>query len=225
MAGEFQITYERQDDEMIAIIDYDAGNIKSVEKAMQLLGQEVTITRDRETIMNADKVILPGVGAFGDAMGKLRQYGLDEVIRDVTAKGTPFLGICLGLQLLFESSEETPGVEGLGILKGKILRIPPSPGLKIPHMGWNSLHLQNSGRLFKDIPENTYVYFVHSYYLQAEDEEIVKATTQYSTCIHASVEKGNVFACQFHPEKSSRWGLKILENFAALEAGTGKEEA
>ena len=124
MAGESQITYERQDDEMIAIIDYDAGNIKSVEKAMQLLGQEVTITRDRETIMNADKVILPGVGAFGDAMGKLRQYGLDEVIRDVTAKGTPFLGICLGLQLLFERSDETPGVEGLGILKGEILRIP-----------------------------------------------------------------------------------------------------
>ena len=210
---------------MIAIIDYDAGNIKSVEKAMQLLGQEVIITRDRETIMNADKVILPGVGAFGDAMSKLRQYGLDEVIRDVTAKGTPFLGICLGLQLLFERSDETPGVEGLRILKGEILRIPDKEGLKIPHMGWNSLHLQNSGRLFKDIPENTYVYFVHSYYLQAEDEEIVKATTQYSTCIHASVEKGNVFACQFHPEKSSRWGLKILENFAALEAGTGKEEA
>ena len=225
MAGEFQITYERQDDEMIAIIDYDAGNIKSVEKAMQLLGQEVIITRDRETIMNADKVILPGVGAFGDAMGKLRQYGLDEVIRDVTAKGTPFLGICLGLQLLFESSEETPGVEGLGILKGKIVKIPPAPGLKIPHMGWNSLHFQNNGRLFQGIPEQTYVYFVHSYYLQAEEPEIVKATTEYSTCIHASVEKDNVFACQFHPEKSSKWGLKILENFAAVgkDGNTEKE--
>ena len=210
---------------MIAIIDYDAGNIKSVEKAMQLLGQEVTITRDRETIMNADKVILPGVGAFGDAMGKLRQYGLDEVIRDVTAKGTPFLGICLGLQLLFESSEETPGVEGLGILKGKIVKIPPAPGLKIPHMGWNSLHFQNNGRLFQGIPEQTYVYFVHSYYLQAEEPEIVKATTEYSTCIHASVEKDNVFACQFHPEKSSKWGLKILENFAAVgkDGNTEKE--
>ena len=210
---------------MIAIIDYDAGNIKSVEKAMQLLGQEVTITRDRETIMNADKVILPGVGAFGDAMGKLRQYGLDEVIRDVTAKGTPFLGICLGLQLLFESSEETPGVEGLGILKGKIVKIPPAPGIKIPHMGWNSLHFQNNGRLFQGIPEQTYVYFVHSYYLQAEEPEIVKATTEYSTCIHASVEKDNVFACQFHPEKSSKWGLKILENFAAVgkDGNTEKE--
>ena len=210
---------------MIAIVDYDAGNIKSVEKALQFLGQEPVVTRDKETLLQAEKVIVPGVGAFGDAMGKMHQYGLVEVLREIAAKGTPLLGICLGLQLLFESSDETQGVEGLGILKGKILRIPPSPGLKIPHMGWNSLHLQNSGRLFKDIPENTYVYFVHSYYLQAEDEEIVKATTRYSTCIHASVEKGNVFACQFHPEKSSRWGLKILENFAALEAGTGKEEA
>ena len=156
---------------------------------MQLLGQEVTITRDRETIMNADKVILPGVGAFGDAMGKLRQYGLDEVIRDVTAKGTPFLGICLGLQLLFERSDETPGVEGLGILKGEILRIPDQEGLKIPHMGWNSLKFQNNGRLFKDIPEDSYVYFVHSYYLKAEDEGIVTATTEYSTHIHASVDR------------------------------------
>ena len=155
---------------MIAIIDYDAGNIKSVEKAMQLLGQEVIITRDRETIMNADKVILPGVGAFGDAMSKLRQYGLDEVISDVTAKGTPFLGICLGLQLLFERSDETPGVEGLGILKGEILRIPDKEGLKIPHMGWNSLKFQNNGRLFKGIPEDSYVYFVHSYYLKAADD-------------------------------------------------------
>ena len=210
---------------MIAIIDYDAGNIKSVEKAMQLLGQEVIVSRDREEILRADKVILPGVGAFGDAMSKLRQYGLDEVIRDVTAKGTPFLGICLGLQLLFERSDETPGVEGLGILKGEILRIPDKEGLKIPHMGWNYLKFQNNGRLFKGIPEDSYVYFVHSYYLKAEDESIVTATTEYSTLIHASVESGNVFACQFHPEKSSRWGLKILENFAALEAGTGKEEA
>ena len=192
---------------MIAIIDYDAGNIKSVEKAMQLLGQEVIITRDRETIMNADKVILPGVGAFGDAMSKLRQYGLDEVIRDVTAKGTPFLGICLGLQLLFERSDETPGVEGLGILKGEILRIPDKEGLKIPHMGWNSLKFQNNGRLFKGIPEDSYVYFVHSYYLKAADEGIVTATTEYSTHIHASVEQGNVFACQFHPEKSSDIGI------------------
>ena len=201
---------------MIAIIDYDAGNIKSVEKAMQLLGQEVIITRDRETIMNADKVILPGVGAFGDAMSKLRQYGLDEVIRDVTAKGTPFLGICLGLQLLFERSDETPGVEGLGILKGEILRIPDKEGLKIPHMGWNNIKVKEDSRLFKGLPENPYVYFVHSYYLKAADEGIVAATTEYTTHIHASVESGNVFACQFHPEKSSDVGLKILKNFASL---------
>lgn len=202
---------------MIAIIDYDAGNIRSVEKALLALGQDVTVTADRDEILHADKVILPGVGAFGDAMEKLKQSGLDEVICEVTEKGTPFLGICLGLQLLFEHSDEAPGVEGLGILKGEILRIPDKEGYKIPHMGWNSLHLENDGRLFKGIAENSYVYFVHSYYLQAEDPAIVKATTDYSTCIHASVEQGNVFACQFHPEKSSAVGLQILKNFAAIQ--------
>ena len=201
---------------MIAIIDYDAGNIRSVEKAMAKLGQEVWITRDRERIMNADKVILPGVGSFGDAMAHLREYNLVEVIKDVVAEKKPFLGICLGLQLLYESSEETPGVEGLGILKGKILKIPEQEGLKIPHMGWNSLHLQNDGRLFRGIEQNPYVYFVHSYYLKAGEEETVKATTQYSVNIHASVEKDNVFACQFHPEKSGDLGLQILKNFAEL---------
>ena len=201
---------------MIAIIDYDAGNIKSVEKALILLGQDVVITRDRDTILKADKVILPGVGAFGDAMDKLKQYKLDTVIREVADKGIPFLGICLGLQLLFESSDEAPGVEGLGILKGQILRIPDAEGLKIPHMGWNSLHLENDGRLFKGISENAYVYFVHSYYLKAADPSIVKASTEYSTHIHASVEQGNVFACQFHPEKSSDVGLQILKNFVEL---------
>ncbi len=201
---------------MIAILDYDAGNIKSVEKALQLLGEETVLTRDRDTILSSEKVILPGVGAFGDAMANLERYGLVGVIHEVVDRGIPFLGICLGLQLLFESSEETPGVKGLGILKGRILRIPETEGLKIPHMGWNSLHIQNEGRLFKDIPEDTYVYFVHSYYLQAENETIVKATCEYGTTIHASVEQGNVFACQFHPEKSSRFGLQILKNFAAI---------
>ena len=201
---------------MIAIIDYDAGNIKSVEKAMLLLGQEVKITREKDELLNADKVILPGVGAFGDAMGKIRQYGLEEVIKEVVKKGTPFLGICLGLQLLFESSDETPGVERLGILKGKILRIPDKEGLKIPHMGWNSLKFPKEGRLFKGLPEDSYVYFVHSYYLEAEEESIVTATTEYSTRIHASVEQGNVFACQFHPEKSSDVGIQILRNFVEL---------
>jgi len=201
---------------LIAILDYDAGNIKSVEKAMQLLGQEVTITRDRETVLGAEKVILPGVGAFGDAMGKIHQYGLFDVIHEVVDRGTPFLGICLGLQLLFERSDESPGVEGLGILKGEILRIPETPGLKIPHMGWNSLEFHNHGRLFRDLPQESYVYFVHSYYLKAEDEGIVTAVTEYGTQIHASVEQGNVFACQFHPEKSSDAGIRILKNFLSI---------
>ena len=201
---------------MIAIIDYDAGNIKSVEKALKTLGQDVIVTRDAEVILNADRVILPGVGSFGDAMGKLHDYKLVDTIKKVVEKRIPFLGICLGLQLLFESSEETPGVEGLGILKGKIVKIPENGELKIPHMGWNSLHFQNEGRLFANLPQDSYVYFVHSYYLQAEDETIVKATTDYSTCIHASVEQDNVFACQFHPEKSSDVGLTILKNFCEL---------
>ena len=201
---------------MIAIIDYDAGNLKSVEKALIHLGEETVVSRDRETILGADKVILPGVGSFGDAMGKLQEYGLDTVIHEVVEKGTPFLGICLGLQLLFERSDESPGARGLGVLKGEILRIPDHAGLKIPHMGWNSLNLKNGGRLFEGLPEHPYVYFVHSYYLKAEEPEIVKASTWYSTEIHASVEKGNVFACQFHPEKSSDIGLQILKNFASI---------
>lgn len=202
---------------MIGIIDYDAGNIRSVEKALSYLGEKTVVSRNPETLKNADKVILPGVGSFGQAMGNLHRYELVPVIQDMIKEGKPFLGICLGLQLLFESSEESPGVEGLGILKGKILKIPPSPGLKIPHMGWNSLQLQNNGRLYRNIPQDTYVYFVHSYYLQAREPEIVKAVTEYSTEIHASVEKDNVFACQFHPEKSGKYGLEILKNFAELD--------
>ncbi len=204
---------------MIAIIDYDAGNIKSVEKAFMALGQDVVVTRDQETIMNAEGVVLPGVGAFGDAMDKLHTYDLVKTIHKVVEKKTPFLGICLGLQLMFESSEETPGVEGLGLLKGKIVRIPEGEGLKIPHIGWNNLAYPNQGRLYQDIPENSYVYFVHSYYLQAEEPEIVRATTGYGVTIHASVEKENVFACQFHPEKSSAVGMKILENFVKVVKG------
>ena len=198
---------------MVAIIDYDAGNIKSVEKAIQFLGKEAVITRNPEEILSATHVILPGVGSFGDAMEKLHKYGLIPVIHEVVKRDIPFIGICLGLQLLFEKSEETPGVEGLGILKGKIKRIPDKDDLKIPHIGWNSLKYPNKGRLYEGIAEESYVYFVHSYYLDAEDKEIVVATTEYGTEIHASVEKGNVFACQFHPEKSSSVGLKILENF------------
>ena len=208
---------------MVAIIDYDAGNIKSVEKAVSLLGQEALLTRNREEILLADHVILPGVGAFGDAMEKLRGYGLVSVIRETADKGIPFLGICLGLQLMFESSEEAPGVAGLGILPGKIVRIPDKEGLKIPHIGWNSLTFPNQGRLFQGIAEGAYVYFVHSYYLQADDPQIVKASTEYGTLIHASVERDNLFACQFHPEKSSETGLQILRNFISI--AKNREEA
>lgn len=201
---------------MIGIIDYDAGNLRSVEKALVSLGEEVIVSRDSSEILQADKVILPGVGSFGDAMNNLDKFGLVDTIKKVATSGTPFLGICLGLQLLFKESDETPGAEGLDILPGKILKIPAKDGFKIPHMGWNSLDVKPGARLFKGLEGNPYVYFVHSYYLKAADEGIVAATTEYTTHIHASVESGNVFACQFHPEKSSDVGLKILKNFASL---------
>lgn len=201
---------------MISIIDYDAGNIKSVEKALAHLGEEAVITRDRDVILSSDKVILPGVGAFGDAMAKLHEYNLVNVIYDVVDKKIPFLGICLGLQLMFESSEESKGVTGLGLLPGEIVRIPDKEGLKIPHMGWNNIKVRDDSRLFAGLPEDPYVYFVHSYYLKAREEAIVAATTEYSVKIHAAVEKDNLFACQFHPEKSSEVGLKILKNFVSL---------
>lgn len=201
---------------MIAIIDYDAGNLKSVEKALIKVGAEPVVTRDADLILQADKVILPGVGAFGDAMEKLESFGLVEVIHKVVEKGTPFLGICLGLQLLFEYSEEKEGCKGLSLLKGGVKRIPDAPGLKVPHMGWNSLSVAENAKLFKNLPEDPYVYFVHSYYLQAEDPEIVAATAEYGVTVHASVEKDNIFACQFHPEKSGEVGLTILKNFVEL---------
>jgi glutamine amidotransferase len=201
---------------MIAIIDYDAGNIKSVEKALKLLGQDVCLTRDKKTIFSADKVVLPGVGAFGDACNCLNKYGLVSVIKEVVEKQTPFLGICLGLQLIFDWSEESPGAIGLSLLPGKIVRIPDEEGLKIPHMGWNTLDFPKEGRLFKGLPENPFVYFVHSYYLIADNEDVVTATTMYGVKIHASVESGNLFACQFHPEKSSSVGLQILKNFTEV---------
>ena len=180
---------------MVAIIDYDAGNIKSVEKAVHYLGKKAVVTSDPNEILSADRVILPGVGAFGDAMKRLHDLGLVDVIRRAVQQETPFLGICLGLQLLFEKSEESPGVAGLGLLRGEILRLPDIPGLKVPHIGWNSLKYPN---------------------LKAQDEGIVTATTEYGTLVHASIESGNLFACQFHPEKSSETGLTILENFLSI---------
>lgn len=202
---------------MVAIIDYDAGNIASVSKACEKLGSKVVLTRDREVILSADRVILPGVGSFGDAMEKLERFGLVDVINDYVKTGKPFLGICLGLQLIFESSDETPGVKGLGLLRGSVKRIPDAEGLKIPHIGWNDITIREGSRLFAGIPQNSYVYFVHSYYLDASDKSQVAATTHYSVTIDASVEAGNVFATQFHPEKSGDVGLKILGNFLNLK--------
>lgn len=205
---------------MIAIIDYDAGNIKSVEKALLYLGQQekdVVLTREREVIHAADRVILPGVGSFRDAMEKLRGYGLEPVIREYVESGRPFLGICLGLQLLFEESEESPGARGLGLLKGKITKIPEGEGRKVPQIGWNDIRINPKSRLLSGIPDNSYVYFVHSYYLTAENRSEVAATTEYGVSIDAAVESGNLFACQFHPEKSSGVGLRILKNFIELD--------
>lgn len=201
---------------MIAIIDYDAGNIKSVEKALDYIGEKPVVTRDRETILQADKVILPGVGSFGDAMEKLHRYGLVDVLKEVAEKETPLLGICLGLQLFFERSEETKGVEGLGLLKGEVVRFPDKEGFKIPHMGWNSIQVNSNSRLFQGIENNSYVYFVHSYYLRAENLSDVAAKTDYIVDVHAAAEHGNIFATQFHPEKSGEVGHKILRNFVNL---------
>ena len=200
---------------MIAIIDYDAGNIMSVEKALHYLGEETLLTRDREKLLAADKVILPGVGSFGDAMGHLDKYGLPDVIREVVGERIPFLGVCLGLQVLFEESEESPGVKGLGILPGRIRRFPEGAE-KVPHMGWNSLNLSGDGRLFRNVPDGSYVYFVHSYYLKSDERSVVKAESEYILPFDVSVEKDNLFACQFHPEKSSHVGLQILRNFIDL---------
>ena len=201
---------------MVAIIDYDAGNIKSVENAVRFLGHEVTVTSKAEEILCADHIILPGVGAFGDAMKRLSGAGLEETIRQAVDREIPFLGICLGLQLIFEESEESPGVKGLGLLPGRIRRIPEGDGRKVPQIGWNDLSFPRSSRLFAGIPEGSYVYFVHSYYLEAGDPADVAARTEYGVSIDAAVEHGRLFACQFHPEKSERIGMQILENFLKL---------
>ncbi len=201
---------------MVAIIDYDAGNIRSVEKAIKSRGGDPVITRDPDVIRKAQRVILPGVGAFGDAMGKLQRYGLIEVIRETADSGKPFLGICLGEQLLFEESEESPGIKGLSILKGRVRKFKPSNGLKVPNIGWNSLELKNNERLFKGIEQGAFVYFVHSYYVHSEDRSIVTAVIDYGETADVSVEKGNIFAVQFHPEKSSDVGMRIIDNFLGV---------
>ncbi|MCH5209717.1 MAG: imidazole glycerol phosphate synthase subunit HisH [Oscillospiraceae bacterium] len=200
---------------MIAIIDYGAGNLHSVKNALDFLGAQCIITGDRDEILNADKVILPGVGAFGDAMKSLEDNGLSETVKQAIDSGKPFLGICLGLHLLFEESEESPGAKGLGVFKGKVVKI-PDRGLKIPHMGWNSITLAKSSKIFNNIGEAPYVYFVHSYYIQPSDKEIVSAYTEYGQSLSIAVENDNVFATQFHPEKSGEVGMKILKNFIEL---------
>ena len=202
---------------MIALVDYDAGNVRSVEKAVTYLGGKAELTRDIDIIKKADHVIVPGVGAFEDAMGRLSRYGLVEPLREVAASGTPIMGICLGLQLFFEHSEESENdVPGLSFLPGQLKRFPETPGYKIPQIGWNALHIRPDSRLFAGVPEGTFVYFVHSYYLKAEREEDVAATAEYMIPFHAAVEHDNIFATQFHPEKSGEPGLQILKNFISI---------
>ncbi len=201
---------------MVSIIDYDAGNIRSVDRAVSHLGHECTITSDPGVILASDHVILPGVGAFSDAMSHLSERGLCDVVRDVTAKGIPFLGICLGLQLLFDDSEESPGCKGLSILPGSIRRIPSDGVLKVPQIGWNDLKFPRKSRLFEGLDEGTFVYFVHSYYLEAANKSDVSSVADYGVQIHSSVEHDNIFATQFHPEKSGDAGLRILSNFLRI---------
>ena len=201
---------------MIAIIDYGAGNLHSVQNALDFLGEKNVITSDAEVIRAADKVILPGVGAFGDASECLARSGLTEAVREAAQSGRPFLGICLGLHLLFEKSEESTGAKGLGIFKGTAKRIPDAEGLKIPHMGWNSLELPHSSKILHGLGSRPFVYFVHSYYICPEDEQIVSAYTTYGARLAVAVERDNLFATQFHPEKSGETGMKILKNFIAL---------
>lgn len=201
---------------MIAVIDYGAGNLQSVCKALRHIGCESSVVKDRQSLMEADGAVLPGVGSFADAMDCMNQSGLKQAVMDFIQSGKPLLGICLGLQLLFERSEESPGVKGLGLLKGTIVRIPAGEGLKIPHIGWNSLRFCGASPLFRGLAEHSYVYFVHSYYLKAEDRTLVTSQTEYGVDIDASVGKGNLFATQFHPEKSGEVGLQMLRNFAAI---------
>lgn len=202
---------------MVAIIDYGAGNLQSVKKALDFLGYESEITMDREKILSASHVILPGVGSFGDAMASIRERGLEDTIKQAALGEKHFLGICLGLQLMFEKSDETPGVEGLGIFKGDIVKIPSENGLKVPHMGWNSINLKQTDGIFSGIRDGSYFYFVHSYYLKNAEPDVVAATAQYGVEIECAIQKGRVCATQFHPEKSSETGLRLLKNFMEAE--------
>jgi glutamine amidotransferase len=198
---------------MICIIDYGAGNLKSVSNALDYIGAENIISADRDRILAADKIILPGVGAFGDAMASLKKCGLVNTVYDAVESGKPFMGICLGMQMLFEDSQESPGVPGLGIFKGHILRFPSDMGLKVPQIGWNDLKCLQPDSVY-GCADGKFVYSVHSYYLKADDPAVVAATANYGMEFHAAVAKGNVCASQFHPEKSGQAGLEILRNWA-----------
>jgi glutamine amidotransferase len=199
---------------MIAIIDYGMGNLRSVQRAFEYMGAEVTVTAHRETIESASAVVLPGVGAFGKAMSNLERAGLTDVIRQVIAQGCPFLGICLGLQLLFEDSDEMGRHKGLGVFGGKVKRF--EVDLKVPQIGWNQIHIQRTSPLLEGVADGSYAYFVHSYYVAPTDPEIVLATTDYEIDYVSIIGQDNVFGIQFHPEKSQAVGLRILRNFTAL---------
>lgn len=204
---------------MIAIIDYGMGNLRSVQKGFEKVGIKAEITREVEKIRKAWGVVLPGVGAFGKCMENLTKYGLVEVIKEVVEEDRPFLGICLGLQLLFEESEEFGPVKGLGILRGKVVRFSESLGLKIPQMGWNTIEKVKDSSLMEGLSSGDFVYFVHSYYAVPASSEHIATKTTYGVEFASSVQRGNLFACQFHPEKSGKVGLKILENFGRLCEG------
>lgn len=198
---------------MISIIDYGAGNIRSVEKAFSFLGCNVEITSDIQVIKKSEKIVLPGVGSFGSAFSNLKESGLIPVIKEAIADNKPFFGICLGYQMLFDGSEEDGGIEGLGIFQGDVKRFPQTEGFTIPQIGWNSLNLKKESKIFDGLANESYVYFVHSYYVESKDRNIVSSTTNYILDFDSSISSGNIYGCQFHPEKSSDVGLSILKNF------------
>ncbi len=198
---------------MIAIVDYGMGNLRSVEKAFRKFTDAVRVTSEPEEIEKASSVVLPGVGAFRDCMENLRRLGLVEVIRESIIEGKPYFGICLGLQVLFEESEEFGKTPGMGVLPGRVVRFPQSPGLKIPHMGWNQVKKKRSCTVLEGIRDGDFFYFVHSYHVVPEEDEIVTTTTEYGVEFVSSVQKNNIFATQFHPEKSQSLGLRVIENF------------
>lgn len=201
---------------MISIIDYGMGNLHSVANALQHTGATTRLVTTPEEILTAEKLILPGVGAFRDAMAHLQEQGMVQPIRDYAASGRPLLGVCLGMQLLFETSEEAPGTPGLGIFPGTVLRFPADSGLKVPHMGWNTLDVNPASRILANLGAEPYVYFVHSYYVQPKDPAITAATTSYGLNFTSAVEKDNIAGVQFHPEKSQETGQQILRNFTAI---------